>query len=164
MKSSRSTSRKSRKTRTSKRRTARKVMRARKTRKSRSSRRTSKSMSRKTVRKSKRQTSRRTTRKTSRKAMTTKSPQTTMITGQFEGDITSSGHLCFTHGSKCKANVKAGSVQVDGAVAGNVYASGAMKLGRRSYVNGTIVAERLSCADGATFVGRCMLGRMKKAA
>lgn len=110
----------------------------------------------------------------SRKSMTKKSSRkvtrkagsmkTACITGSFDGDIMASGHVHIAPGSTCKANLKAGSVQVDGAMNGNVMANKVVQLGTKCKFKGTLVAPKLVAADGAAFEGFCKLGGRRKAA
>lgn len=89
--------------------------------------------------------------------------QAASLTGTFQGDIRADGHLHIASGAKCAANVKAQSVNVDGAFSGRLVARQRMKLGPRSQIRGEIVADKLTALDGASFFGTCRLGRAKAA-
>lgn len=80
------------------------------------------------------------------------------VIGQFEGTIKSKGHLHVAEGAKVKADVDAGDIDVDGEVKGNVTANGKVKLKASARLEGDLHTARLEVADGATFIGNCVVG------
>jgi DNA-binding GntR family transcriptional regulator len=80
------------------------------------------------------------------------------------GDIRANGPVWITKSAKCNARVHAPSVQLDGTMKGTVHATNTMKLGPQCNMHGTIVADQLVCANGASFNGTCKIGRYRKAA
>jgi cytoskeletal protein CcmA (bactofilin family) len=80
------------------------------------------------------------------------------IEGEFEGEITSSGILYVGKDAKIKAEIKVGSIYIDGAVTGNVTASDKVELRSASKLLGDIKASRLVVEEGAIFVGHCEVG------
>jgi len=80
------------------------------------------------------------------------------VFGQFEGTIKSKGQLHVAKGAKVKADVSAGNIDVDGDIAGNLTASGKVQLKASAKLEGDLKTARLEVADGATFIGNCVVG------
>lgn len=80
------------------------------------------------------------------------------VFGRFEGTIKSKGQLHVAKGAKVKADVSAGSIDVDGDISGNLTASGKVQLKASAKLEGDLKTARLEVADGATFVGNCVVG------
>lgn len=80
------------------------------------------------------------------------------VFGQFEGTINTKGQLHIAKGSRVKADVTAGNVDVDGDVKGNLSASGKVQLKATARLEGDLRTARLEVADGATFIGNCIVG------
>ncbi len=80
------------------------------------------------------------------------------VYGQFEGTIKSKGQLHVAEGAKVKADVTAGNIDVDGEVTGNLTANGKVHLKASSKLEGDLKTARLEVAEGATFVGNCIVG------
>lgn len=80
------------------------------------------------------------------------------VMGQFQGKIKTKGQLHVSEGGKVKADVDAGSIQIDGEVKGNLRASKRIHLSASSKLEGDLQTSRLEVADGAVFVGNCQVG------
>jgi cytoskeletal protein CcmA (bactofilin family) len=80
------------------------------------------------------------------------------VDGQFEGMIHSAGKIFVSKGGKLKAEVKAGSIALEGQVEGNVVAEDRMELRSTATLRGDLKAAKLLVVEGATFVGRCEVG------
>jgi cytoskeletal protein CcmA (bactofilin family) len=80
------------------------------------------------------------------------------VFGQFEGSIRTKGQLHVAQGSRVAADVTAGNIDVDGEVKGNLTASGKVHLKASARLEGDIKTSRLEVADGATFIGNCVVG------
>jgi cytoskeletal protein CcmA (bactofilin family) len=80
------------------------------------------------------------------------------LLGQFEGEIQSKGNLLVAEGARLAGDVKAGSVRIDGTVSGNLETSGKIQLSATAKLEGDLRGARLEVADGATFVGRVVVG------
>lgn len=80
------------------------------------------------------------------------------VFGRFEGTIATKGQLHIAKGSKVKADVKAGNVDIDGEIKGNLSVSGKVQLKASSKLEGDLRTARLEVADGATFIGNCIVG------
>ncbi len=80
------------------------------------------------------------------------------VIGQFEGTIKSKGHLHVAEGARLKADVDAGDIDVDGEIKGNVTANGKVNLKSSARLEGDLHTARLEVADGATFIGNCVVG------
>lgn len=78
--------------------------------------------------------------------------------GKFEGQIESKGQLLIAEGATLTGEVKAGSIQVDGLVKGNLLATEKVYLTATARLEGDLQTARLEVADGAVFIGRCTVG------
>ncbi len=85
------------------------------------------------------------------------------ITGSFDGNMSTSGQLHFASGAKCSGNIQAGSIQIDGAIKGNVFARNQIKLGRKAQIKGKLSAFKFVAEEGACFDGHFKLGRRNAA-
>src|SRR5687768_1232323 len=80
------------------------------------------------------------------------------IDGQFEGTVQSQGKVFVSKGGKLKAEVKAGSIALEGQVDGNLTAEDRVELRATAQLRGDLRASKLLVVEGATFVGRCEVG------
>jgi cytoskeletal protein CcmA (bactofilin family) len=80
------------------------------------------------------------------------------LLGKFDGEITTKGNLVVADGATLAGEVKAGSVQIDGQMTGNLEATGKVKLSASAKLEGDLRTARLEVADGATFIGKCSVG------
>jgi cytoskeletal protein CcmA (bactofilin family) len=80
------------------------------------------------------------------------------INGKFDGKINGKGELHVSDNALCKADIEAGSVNVDGTIEGNLHAKEAVKLNAKGVVRGDIVAGKMIMAEGASFFGQCAVG------
>ena len=80
------------------------------------------------------------------------------VFGEFEGTVRSKGQLHVAKGARIKADVTAGNIDVDGEVKGNLSASGKVQLKASARLEGDLRTARLEVADGATFIGNCVVG------
>ncbi len=80
------------------------------------------------------------------------------IVGRFDGKITGKGELQVSQNAKCKADVEAAGVQVDGLVEGNLNAKDTVKLNGSGVVRGDITAAKMVMTEGASFHGMCAVG------
>lgn len=80
------------------------------------------------------------------------------IVGAFEGRISAKGLLEIADGARCKAEVQAESVDVDGEVEGNLSAGQKVTLNAKARVRGDIVAGTLIVSEGASIVGHVSVG------
>lgn len=85
------------------------------------------------------------------------------LLGHIEGSIKSKGKVLIADGSKCKANVHAKEVAVQGHIEGNVEATERVELKPSGRITGDIVAARMSMADGAAIEGHIRIGLDAKA-
>jgi cytoskeletal protein CcmA (bactofilin family) len=81
------------------------------------------------------------------------------IKGNFEGNMASQGGMQIEGSAKCKGSFHARSLQVDGAIEGQAFVHGKMNMSSSAQMQGHIVASRLVVADGASFDGRCTIGK-----
>jgi cytoskeletal protein CcmA (bactofilin family) len=84
--------------------------------------------------------------------------QSVRLLGHFEGAIETKGNLLVAEGASLQGEVKAGDVNVDGNIKGNLNASGKVCLSASANLEGDLQVARLEVADGAVFVGRCVVG------
>jgi cytoskeletal protein CcmA (bactofilin family) len=80
------------------------------------------------------------------------------IDGQFEGAIQTPGKVFVSKGGKVRAEVKAGSVALEGLHEGNLTADDRVELRASSQLRGDLRATKLLVVEGASFVGRCEVG------
>ncbi len=80
------------------------------------------------------------------------------LLGQFDGQIETKGNVLVAEGAKLKGEVKAGGVRLDGEMLGNLEASGKVHLAASAKLEGDLRSARLEVEDGATFVGKIMVG------
>lgn len=78
--------------------------------------------------------------------------------GTFEGQIETKGHLLIAEGAHLTGEVIAGNIDVEGTVKGNLTSTGKVCLTSSARLEGDLHTARLEVADGAVFVGRCVVG------
>jgi len=83
------------------------------------------------------------------------------LLGQFDGEIVTKGSLLVEEGARLSGEVKAGSVRIDGAMSGNLEATGKVHLTSSAKLEGDLQTARLEVADGASFVGHVAVGTDK---
>lgn len=76
-----------------------------------------------------------------------------LIDGEVEGTINSTGILTIGEHAKIRGEIKAKSVQVRGAVEGNIFATERCLLEAGCTLRGDIIAPRLVVDENATFLG-----------
>jgi cytoskeletal protein CcmA (bactofilin family) len=81
------------------------------------------------------------------------------VLGQFEGEISTKGQLHVAEGAKLKADVTAGTIQVDGQIKGNLTATGKVRLMGSAKLEGDLRTTRLEVVEGAVFIGHCVVGQ-----
>jgi len=80
------------------------------------------------------------------------------ILGKFDGKITSKGEIQVGLGAVCKATIDAGTIIIDGEIAGDITARDRVKLNSTAKVTGDVIARTLIVAEGATFLGHYQVG------
>jgi cytoskeletal protein CcmA (bactofilin family) len=84
--------------------------------------------------------------------------QSVRLLGRFEGAIETKGNLLVAEGASLEGEVKAGDITVDGNIKGNLNATGKVRLSASANLEGDLNVARLEVADGAVFIGRCIVG------
>lgn len=84
--------------------------------------------------------------------------RTARVFGKFDGKIEGKGELQISQNAMCKADVEAGSVQIDGTIEGNVNAKDTLRLNANGVVRGDVTAGKMVMAEGASFFGQCAVG------
>ena len=79
------------------------------------------------------------------------------VLGSFEGTIRAT-ELEIGAGANCLASIEAGTIIIDGNHQGDVIARDCLQLSNKAHVQGDVTATALAVAQGATFVGRCVVG------
>ena len=82
-----------------------------------------------------------------------------VVRGRLDGKIVARGELHVAEGGRCRADIEAADVRVDGQIEGNITASGRVQLNASSRVQGDIVAQRLVTTEGASISGRISVGK-----
>lgn len=77
-----------------------------------------------------------------------------IINGHFEGNLQSKGILTIGSSGQVKAEIKVGSVIIEGKVWGNITAEDKIELRSSAELYGDITARRLVINEGATFTGQ----------
>ena len=80
------------------------------------------------------------------------------IDGALEGTVATPGKVFVAKGGKLKAEVKAGSIALEGQVDGNLVAEDRVELRSSAVLRGDLKASKLLVVEGACFVGRCEVG------
>ncbi len=71
------------------------------------------------------------------------------------------GNVLVAEGANLQGEIKASDVNVDGQIRGNINATGKVRLSSSANMEGDLVVSRLEVAEGAVFIGRCMVGAGK---
>jgi cytoskeletal protein CcmA (bactofilin family) len=80
------------------------------------------------------------------------------LLGNFSGQIVSQGEFVVAEGAKLEGEVQAANIRLDGEAQGNLRASGKVQLSATAKLEGDLQTARLEVADGAIFVGHCVVG------
>jgi cytoskeletal protein CcmA (bactofilin family) len=80
------------------------------------------------------------------------------IDGAFEGAITTPGKVHVSKDGRLKAEVRAGTLVVEGQLEGNVVVRDRAELRATCRLTGDLKAARLQVVEGAVLVGRCDVG------
>jgi len=81
------------------------------------------------------------------------------LLGSLEGQVTTKGDFAVAEGARLSGEVHAGSIRLDGEVQGNLHAEDKVQLSASARLEGDLHTARLEVADGAVFVGSCVVGR-----
>lgn len=76
------------------------------------------------------------------------------IQGRFKGDLTSPGHLIVGAPGQVRAEIKVGSLTVEGKITGNIKAKDLVDLRSTAEVFGDINASKIKIEEGVVFVGK----------
>lgn len=76
------------------------------------------------------------------------------IEGKFKGDIETDGFLIIGNTGDVTAEVKVGSIVVEGKITGNVGADDLVELRSSAEMRGDITASKLKIEEGVVFVGK----------
>jgi cytoskeletal protein CcmA (bactofilin family) len=82
---------------------------------------------------------------------------TVRIDGSFKGDINTTDVLVVGQGAKVEAEIKVGSIVVNGEVNGNITAKTAVEIHAPGKVRGNINTPVLVIDRGVTFEGSCKM-------
>ena len=80
--------------------------------------------------------------------------RTLKIEGRFKGDLTSTGTLIVGKTGSVEAEIKVGSIIVEGKIAGNITAEELVDLRSSAEVRGDVTAGRIKIEEGVLFVGK----------
>ena len=80
------------------------------------------------------------------------------IDGTFEGSITTPGKVFVSREGRVKAEIKAGTLVVEGQVEGNAIVKERVELRATCRYTGDLKAGKLQVLEGASFAGRCEVG------
>ncbi|MDF1562529.1 MAG: polymer-forming cytoskeletal protein [Deltaproteobacteria bacterium] len=82
---------------------------------------------------------------------------TVRIDGNFKGEIFTDDILVIGDGAKVEAEIRAGSVNVNGEVKGNIVATKSVDLHRPARVYGNINTPAIEIEKGVIFEGNCSM-------
>ncbi len=82
---------------------------------------------------------------------------TVQIDGRFSGEIVSDGTLIIGEGAEVQAEIRCGSVVVQGNVVGNITATDTVELVAPAALRGNIVSPALHIGKGVFFDGNCQM-------
>lgn len=80
------------------------------------------------------------------------------IDGSFEGSITTPGKVVVSREGKVKAEIKAGTLIIEGSLEGNAIVKDRAELRATCRYIGDLKVSKLQVLEGATFAGRCEVG------
>ncbi len=80
------------------------------------------------------------------------------ILGEVEGTIIGKSEISVGEGATCKASIEAQVITIDGTVEGDINATERLQLNASARVTGDLVAQTMSIAEGASFIGHCRVG------
>jgi cytoskeletal protein CcmA (bactofilin family) len=93
-----------------------------------------------------------------------RSDEDLIIEGQLKGKIDLHGqNLVIERGSRVTADIRAKHVTVNGALEGNIWASGRVLISKEAQMKGDIHASRISIMEGALFKGSIRMEKEKGA-
>ncbi|MDX9703389.1 MAG: polymer-forming cytoskeletal protein [Candidatus Auribacterota bacterium] len=76
------------------------------------------------------------------------------VNGHFEGNLNSKGTLYIGSNGEVRAEIKVGTIVIEGKVWGNITADDKIEIRSSAELYGDIKANRLIISEGATFVGK----------
>ncbi|MFW5808419.1 MAG: bactofilin family protein [Spirochaetota bacterium] len=79
------------------------------------------------------------------------------IKGQFEGKISSDGHIIVGQEANVNANINAEIISVNGRANGKLKASKCVELYNKSTTSGDIISPDVQIEKGAIFNGTCFM-------
>lgn len=80
------------------------------------------------------------------------------VDGQIEGAVTTKGKVIVGKGGALKAEVKAGTLSLEGKITGNVTVTERVQIEASGVLYGDLTASKMVVAEGATFVGKVNVG------
>jgi cytoskeletal protein CcmA (bactofilin family) len=84
---------------------------------------------------------------------------TVMLNGRFKGEISSEDTLIIGERGVVEADIRAGRVQVNGEVTGNVRATERIDLKRTARMYGDVEAPVVVVEEGVVFEGHCRMAK-----
>ncbi len=79
------------------------------------------------------------------------------VLGTFEGNVRA-GEVHIGPNAQSNASIEASTIVIDGKHQGDLVAKDCLQLTSKANVQGDVTAAALAVAEGATFVGRCIVG------
>lgn len=77
------------------------------------------------------------------------------VDGFFKGTINSDSILIIGENGKVDADIRVGTVIIDGEIRGNVYAKGRVEIHSNGRVFGTVISPKLVIEEGAHLEAQC---------
>jgi cytoskeletal protein CcmA (bactofilin family) len=84
---------------------------------------------------------------------------TVMLNGRFKGEISSEDTLIIGERGVVEADIRAGRVQVNGEITGNVRATERIDLKRTARMYGDVEAPVVVVEEGVVFEGHCRMAK-----
>lgn len=82
---------------------------------------------------------------------------TIRIDGNFKGEIATKDVLVIGQGAKVEAEIKVGSVVINGTVRGNITAENSVEIHAPARIYGNITTPALTIDRGVIFDGKCIM-------
>jgi cytoskeletal protein CcmA (bactofilin family) len=87
---------------------------------------------------------------------------TVRIDGYFKGDVNTNDVLVVGQGAKVEAEIKVGSIVINGEVNGNITAKNTVEIHAPGKVRGNITTPALVIDRGVTFEGSCKMENLNE--
>ncbi len=85
------------------------------------------------------------------------------IDGEIKGNVSTSSKIVIGENGRINGNLSCLDADIEGVVDGNITVEGLLVLREKAKINGDISTTRIQIDEGASFNGKCQMGRPSKA-